>query len=58
MHRGRIHVIAKQIFSWNSQEQCRRERLRRGRMRKKLKQWERLREEKQYLDSESIDVAS
>ena len=56
-----ISAIDKHIFSWNSQEQCRRGGLRRRcrRMRRKLKQWERLREtERQYLDSESIGVAS
>jgi hypothetical protein len=54
-------AIAQQIFSWNSQEQCRRGGLRRRcrKMRGKLKQWERLREtERQYLDSEAIGVAS
>jgi len=53
--------IAEKIFSWNSQEQCGRGRLRRKcrRIRRKLKQWERLREtERQYLVSEAIGVAS
>jgi hypothetical protein len=37
-------AITKEIFSWNSQEQYRKGRLRRRcrRMRRKLKQWERL----------------